>query len=437
MFKWLRNMSKKSTSTERVLAEFFDLAGNASWLNRDYLSLSREGYAKNVIAYRCIKGISDACADIPFFVRVNGNDVENHPIVQLLTRPNPQMTYKTFMRTGITHRLISGNTYMLGNKVSAGSTNRIMELSLLRPDRVQIEVDAQGRLRDYKYTINNTTKIYPIDSVTLISEVLHTKEVNPIDDLYGLSPIAVSAMGIDQHNEAGEWNMKLLENSARPPGVLVMKDKSDSAAQLTLEQKADLRAEVYEKLSGYANAGKLPILTWDMDWKALGMSPADMEWINSKSTSARDICLAFGYPSHLLGMPEGATFNNVGEAKLSFYEETVIPLIQGIHEELSYWLSAHIGQTIEIVADLDQVSALAIRRETTRKTAREDYNAGLITVNEARLESGYDEIEGGDERKLPFNFDLSNLDKQQFAGWLVKEGFSEKEVRELASVAYG
>jgi HK97 family phage portal protein len=435
MFNWLK---RKSVSSSSVLAEFISL-GKAKWFNPDYQGSAVEGYCKNIVAYYCIKRISESVADIPYMLSVNGKEVEKHPILSLLKKPNPMQTYKTFMRVAVMHRLISGNTYIHAN---VASTKKIMEMTLMRPDRVRIDVTSSGMPRMYVYTVGGNVYEYPIDPIEWTSEVLQIKEPNPLCDLYGLSPISAASMSIAQHNESSEWNKKLLENSARPPGVLVMKDRTDSAPSLSPEQLKKIRDDINDKFAGYKNAGKIPVLNFEMEWRSMGLSPTDMDWINGKNTTARDICLAFGVPPQLLGQPEGSTFNNVAEAKLAFYEETIIPLTQNMYSEMAQFITAHTGQEVEIEPDLDKVSALSLRRETARTSARADVEAGVITINEARAESGYDPVPGGDEifvpaAKLPLNFDTSNMSKQQFIGWLKAQGYDGTFSQKIAETAYG
>jgi phage portal protein BeeE len=40
-----------------------------------------------------------------------------------------------------------------------------------------------------------------------------------------------------------------------------------------------------------------------LDWKALSLSPKDMDFAESKAGAAREIALAFGAPPLLLGLP--------------------------------------------------------------------------------------------------------------------------------------
>ena len=244
MFKWLR---RKAAPLNTVLAQLLELSGG-NWTKRGYLSYAKEAYEKNIVAYYCISSISKAAAGIPIIVKVDGIEQETGKIVDLLKRPFPNQGYKDFMRTAVMHRLIGGNCYILGNRVYTG---RIMDLQLLRPDRVRIDTTTYNEPLAYVYELNGREQRFQIEAGTYVSEVLHIKEPHPSDDLYGLSPISAAIMAVDQHNESGLWNKKLLENSARPPGALVLKDKSDGAIALTDKQKEDLRTEINEKIAGY------------------------------------------------------------------------------------------------------------------------------------------------------------------------------------------
>ncbi len=52
------------------------------------------------------------------------------------------------------------------------------------------------------------------------------------------------------------------------------------------------------------------VLEGGLDWKEMGYSPKDMEFIEAKNAAAREIALAFGVPPMLLGIPGDNTFAN-------------------------------------------------------------------------------------------------------------------------------
>jgi HK97 family phage portal protein len=329
MFSWLKRKSSVSNLSSSQLIELlrFNSAGS---LPDNYISYAREAYSKNIVAFNCINKIARAVADIPIYLKINGDIVDKHPLLDLLKRPNPSQSYNAFMHAVISYKLIAGNCYIRPLIVSTGT---IMELQALRPDRVTIRTNGYDEPIAYEYTINNKHFIYPIDPLTLESEILHLKEFNPLCDLYGLSPIRAAALSIDQHNESSVWNRSLLKQGARPPGIITI--KNDSLSGMTEQQIKDIQDKISDKYSGSNNAGKIPVVGGELDWKNMGFSPQDMEWLNGKNSTARDICLAFGFPPMLLGLPEGSTYNNVAEAKLALYEETVIPHLQNVLNELS------------------------------------------------------------------------------------------------------
>jgi phage portal protein BeeE len=55
-----------------------------------------------------------------------------------------------------------------------------------------------------------------------------------------------------------------------------------------------------------------------LDWKALSLSPKDMDFSESKAAAAREIALAFGVPPLILGLPVDNTFSNYSEANRAF-----------------------------------------------------------------------------------------------------------------------
>jgi HK97 family phage portal protein len=136
------------------------------------------------------------------------------------------------------------------------------------------------------------------------------------------------------------------------------------------------------------------LLEGGMKWQQMGLSPTDMGIIDSKNASARDICLAWGVPPQLLGIPGDNTYSNYSEARLSFWEDTVLPLLGLIAGDLSRKL----GNGLELRPDLEKIPAIVDRRaklwEMTEAT-------NSLTVNEKREAMGYPPIDGGDVLLVP------------------------------------
>jgi len=183
-----------------------------------------------------------------------------------------------------------------------------------------------------------------------------------------------------------------LQNSARPSGALVMKE----GQALSDDNYARLKHNIEEMYSGSRNAGRPLLLEGGLDWKQMGLSPTDMGILEAKWSAARDIALGFGVPPMLLGIPGDNTYSNYQEARLAFWEDTVIPLLGMITADWTNWLGAPYG--VEIRPDIDQIPAIAEKRMKLWEMADKSHD---LTINERRAMKGYEPINGGDVLLVP------------------------------------
>lgn len=357
------------------------------WSKRDYASFAREAYQKNVVAYRAVKSIADAVGDIKWTAWKGEAEFTTHPILDLIENPNPMQGGGEFWRAKVGYFLIAGNSYV--ERVMVGG--KPQELWCMRPDRMKVIPGTTGLPSGYRYEVGGRKFDWEADPVTGESDIRHYKTFHPTDDWYGLSPVEAGAYSIDQHNEAMGWMQSLLQNSARPSGALVTKDDRD----LSDEQFHRLKRELEENYQGSRNAGRPMLLEGGLDWKAMGFSPADMAILESKYSAARDVALAFGVPPQLLGIPGDNTYANYKEARLAFWEDTVLPLVGYLASEFNAWMAEPFGE-VEIRPDLEQIPAIAEKRAEMWSMIDTSME---LTLDEARAAKGYPPV-GGEAGKM-------------------------------------
>ena len=360
---------------------------------KDYAT---EGYQQNAIVYRCVNEIAQGAAAIPFKVFQGDVELEQHPLVSLLKRPNPMQAGNEYFQALYSFMLLSGNSYALSSSVNSVPT----ELHLLRPDRIEIEPGETSIPKAYKYKLNGTVVAkYDADPLTGQSDVKHFKFWNPLDDYLGLSPLMAAAQDLDQHNMIAKHNIGLLVNGARPSGAIVFKPTDDmgNISMLTDAQRAQVAQDLENRFTGQKNAGRPMLLEGDFDWKEMGLSPRDMDFLQNKHMAAKDIALCFGIPSQLIGIPDSQTYANVQEARLALYEETIIPLALRIESDLNEWLAPAFGDNISIKYDIDAIPAMTERRRRIYENVVSAVREGIISRNEARDRLGMEPVNGGDE----------------------------------------
>lgn len=353
-----RDLQKSTAAKAASSASYVYSIGTPVWTPRRYDRMAEEAYMRNVVAFRSVSMIAEAAASVNWRVMNGENSAVEHPALGLIKNPNPVFDASSLIESMVSHRLISGNAYLLatGDKMP-------LELHLLRPDSVQVIAGDSMMPKAYRYNHSKGYTDIAVDRITGASRMLHWKKFHPLDAWYGMSPVEAAAYSIDQHNQAGEWNQALLQNGARPSGALVVKGEGSSGF-LSENQYQRLREQVDSQFSGASNAGRPLLLEGGLDWKEMSISPKDMDFLNTKHSAARDIALAFGVPPQLLGIPGDNTYSNLQEARLALWEQTILPLLDSLGRSLTRWLLPMYGNsTLRFDYDRDAISALTSRRD--------------------------------------------------------------------------
>ena len=271
MKPWLKaafsrhHQTKSGASTPLIALQ---LAGRARWTPRDYGALSREGYQRNAVAYRCIRLIAEAAASVPFCARRSGQCIENDPVQKILSRPNPKLSRAEFFENHYGFLQLSGNGYIeavLIDDIPAA-------LFTLRPDRMRAVQGSSGWPIAWEYEAGGAVRRFAAGQISGRSNLHHMRLFHPSDDVYGFSPLEAAASAVDVHNAGGVWTKSLLDNSARPSGALVYKGAS-GAERLSDEQFARLKQELETNHAGSRSAGRPLLLEGGLDWKSMSLSP--------------------------------------------------------------------------------------------------------------------------------------------------------------------
>ena len=376
---------------------------------RKYQEQAQQGYQSNAIVYKSVSMIANNASAVKIKVFSGDNQLDNHPLISLLERPNPLQSGVEYFHSLISYLLISGNSYMIKDKDTTAPT----ELYLLRPDRIHIKTGTSMIPEAYQYKIDNKViNSYEVNPLTGYSQLKHIKLWNPLDDFYGLSPIVASAYNIDQHNMAGLHNVALLKNGCTPSAMLKFqpKDETGMSATLTDDQRAMLLQDLETRFSSSTNAGRPMLLEGDFDYVQMGLNPKDMDFLELMNMSAREIALCFGVPAQLVGIAD-QTYANVAEARLSLYEETIIPLLKRLESDLNEYLAPLYDGDLSIRYDIDSIDALSEKRKQIFANVSQGVQQGILTRNEARERLGLEPIDGGDSLLVPSNlFPLGEVD---------------------------
>lgn len=370
---------KNVSGTYRAIEEyFFD-----QQLNNHQAAPINQAFKHNVIVNRCVSLIASSAANVDWLLyrktKTSKQVINYHPVLDLLHKPNPLYAGAEFFENLFAYKLLYGNAYILAVKNTAGE---VVELHILRPDRVEVKAGKHALPAGYIYNMGGKQKFYPVDPITGKSNILHLKSFNPYDDWYGLSPLDAASSSINLHNMATHWNQSLLSNGARPSGAFTYNPGDGSS--LSDEQFERLRLQIQKIYCSSGNAGRPLIMDGAMQWHEMSMTPRDMDFMESKNSAARDIALAFGVPPQLLAIKGDNTYSNMQEARLAFWEETVLPLLDHLIDSLNNWLLLD-SNSLQLAYDVNTISALALRQE---KNWQRINQATFLTEEEKKIALG-------------------------------------------------
>ncbi len=365
----------------------FSGPGQPAWSPRDYAAFAKEGFGRNAVVYRATRMVAEAAASIPLLLYEGPQEIDEHPLLDLMRQPNREQTGTDFLESWYGYLLVAGNAYAEAVAID----DEVRELHALRPDRMKVVPGRDGWPEAYLYTVAGEDVRFDADAVSGVRPILHVRLFHPTDDHYGMSPMEPAAAAIDIHNEAAKWNKALLDNAARPSGALVYAARD---GHLTGEQYDRLKSELEDGFQGARHAGRPLLLEGGLEWKPLSLSPKEMDFVEAKHAAAREIALAMGVPPMLLGIPGDNTYSNYQEANRSFWRQTVLPLVYRTSKAFSGWLApAFGGAALSLKPDLDQIEALSTEREALWARVEK---ASFLTTDEKRAAVGYGPAETGE-----------------------------------------
>lgn len=379
------------------------ISGRAGFPDGKYTTYATEGYSRNALVFACIEELSTSAAEPvmqamqanKWYHAIDGSTSQAGRLLSVLDRPNPFMDSFEFWATVILHRSIAGNAYGLKVRSQSG---RVVEIWLLRPDRVSIVPSAQNFIERYEYNIGDREPIrLPVE------DVIHWKTRNPLNDFFGMPPLAAIAGNVDLDNYSRDFVKTYFEKAGVPSAILTTKQRMNP----------DLRKEIGERFSREHGGrdGWMGLLVIDGAessytpmTQSLGAQGLVLPELNEISESR--ISMAFGVPMSLIGTLAGAGNSSYGNKKSereSFWNETLKPLYRELVGPLNRVLVPDFPGVQQVTFDLSTVGALLPDQDALWARVGKALTEGLVGHKESRRLIGLPEDAPDDVFYIPTN----------------------------------
>ena len=173
-----------------------------------------------------------------------------------------------------------------------------------------------------------------------VDEVLHLKYFNPNfttagDELVGLSPLRAGAKILTRQQSEVDYAVSSFQNNGAR-GIITREDYEDATDPNIGKMKADYYAET----AGTNNAQKLFFTAGKWQYLDIGLSPVDMNLLESEIKTFKRLCNLYGVSDILFNNGEAATESNVKEMIKQLYTNAALPEVYAFRDLINNSLTA-------------------------------------------------------------------------------------------------
>jgi len=329
---------------------------------------SQGDYIKSSWAYGCMMIRSTALSQIPWRLVRDADDevVENHPLVPFLDQFEAAPTDTDLCTFGAAYWLMDGSVL---RRLPASSMG--VEASTTGIIAFKQKVLGAGTNREIRYKPK---------------EIMYFREFHPADDLGpGVAPIDVARPAIKAEYESSRYIQSFFENDAIP-GLLLHTEQVVPQSEMT-----KLETWWKNKFGGAAKHHKVAFVDKGLEAQVLSSNLGEMALEEVRDQARRDICTAFRVPMVLVGDLDASNFATAHEARLSLFQETIVPRTSYFEQIINKTIVEPSDPTVRFEFATDELEILQEDENAKAERIKGLVDGGIISKETARAELGYKE----------------------------------------------
>jgi HK97 family phage portal protein len=247
-------------------------------------------------------------------------------------------------------------------------------------ENYNLNVPNEGKIIAYKYQTNFKNEVYQAEDII---EFINYNAGNKILGKGDLEMCLNSALRVKYYDEYEQY---LASNNGRPDFIISTKNNIN-------EQDAKTWYKNFiNKFRGVKNSGKPLFLTGEYKIDVLNFKPNELNFIEGRKEAKESICASYGVPLSMI------TNDNINRATSyagleSYARFTIYPKLAKIIETLNAQLVSKFDTNLFLWFDELQL----VDSELIAERVLKQVQAGIITIDEARLKLGYEAMESADK----------------------------------------
>lgn len=361
---------------------------------------------KIAAVYRAVNLISNAIAVLPMhykrynaalkYFRTDYDTPLGSRINYLLSvRPNSRLSAFQFWKQAVCQVLLSGNAYIYPRLNMYGDPE---EFILCSPGSVSYNAYSD------RYYIND---IYNgLQGEYSAGEVIHIRNMN-LNGYEGVSTITYAANVLGIAATGDDETLRRFATGGRFKAIL---SNLSSVAGFGKYQDSQIEGKAKELNTSIQAGQDIMGLSGDVKVTPYSMSSADMQFLDSRKFTVREIARFFNIPAAKLMDDSNTVYGTAEAANLAFYSEALQPILSDIEEEFrAKLIGQQLYQDYKFTFNVDSLFALDRKSQAEWNKAR--LQTGMVSVNDLRREFDTPPVKDGDEVFLSVNLAPLGSDK--------------------------
>lgn len=350
--------------------------------------------------YRCVNLLADSVAVLPcqFMRQKDGRfviDTNSRLHYLLNVQPDFALSAFDFWHLVVLRLFMDGNAYIV--PIYNTATLEIDRLALCGRGTVNHDTENDT------YTVNDTENgIYGVYDE---KEIIHIKGMS-VDGKHGVSVLTYARLTSNIATTGDAETLKRFANGGNVRGII----SNDNSVRGFGEYQDEELEKTAVDVDGRFQAGQhIVSLPGQVEFTQMSMSSVDMQFLESRKFTVREICRFFGVHPSFVFDDTSNNYKSAEMANVAFLNNTLNPILRKIEAELLRKLVAPTLAT-KRKFEFNRQSLYACDLQSRGKYWKQVIETGLYTVNELRREENKPDVDGGDTVLVSANLkSITNL----------------------------
>ena len=379
-------------------------------LSDEYATLAKP-YTDNPVVRAAVESMrrnaTKATLQVGYYDEDGGFEPVDHPLCDMWLRPSAGETDASIIEHFYNSILENGNGYAYFTPSPDGFVREIQpipfgwiqtpEMGIAIGEIARMPIRGWDYLRGYDFTAD-------------YQYIGHIKTGRSINSMaFGRSPLEAVKAELALIKMVSIYETTILSRSGVPSWLISL--TGPSAQAMGREQIAVLQNDFKRATSG-RSVGRPFVHKGEMKLETPGFSPKDLSVAELTEIAVARVCGVLGWAPMSLKQPDtGKTYSNLVEANKASWRDAVIPFLEQIAGELTKavrTLPFAFGDMrsapdaeIAVRFDTSQIEELAVDQKEVAARAVALYQAGIVTVDEARTMLGLGDMSDAMEDETP------------------------------------